>query len=207
MYWFVGYRRAARRRRADLVGHRGSLRDMTVILLRHGRSNSNTAHTLAGRTDGIDLDDKGRGRRRRWSSGLRGGRVRAIVRSPLLRCRRTVEPLAAALGLDPLIDEAWRSPRSTTAAGPVARSVTWSRALWRWCNSSQRGRLPLWRGPRTCSRARWRRCVNMIAGLRAARGRRVVGGMYPRRRDQGCGGRRAGHYLDSFQRITAARAR
>ena len=33
---------------------------MTVILLRHGRSTSNTAHTLAGRTDGIDLDDKGR---------------------------------------------------------------------------------------------------------------------------------------------------
>ena len=34
--------------------------DMTVILLRHGRSTSNTAHTLAGRTEGVDLDDKGR---------------------------------------------------------------------------------------------------------------------------------------------------
>jgi len=33
---------------------------MTVILLRHGRSTSNTAHTLAGRSDGVDLDDKGR---------------------------------------------------------------------------------------------------------------------------------------------------
>ncbi len=32
---------------------------MTVILLRHGRSTSNTAHTLAGRSDGVDLDDKG----------------------------------------------------------------------------------------------------------------------------------------------------
>ena len=35
---------------------------MTVILLRHGRSTSNTAHTLAGRTEGVDLDDKGQSR-------------------------------------------------------------------------------------------------------------------------------------------------
>ncbi|MGH3578453.1 MAG: histidine phosphatase family protein, partial [Mycobacterium sp.] len=33
---------------------------MTVILLRHGRSTSNTAHILAGRSEGVDLDDKGR---------------------------------------------------------------------------------------------------------------------------------------------------
>ena len=31
--------------------------------------------------------------------------IRAIVRSPLLRCRRTVDPLAAALGLEPIVDE------------------------------------------------------------------------------------------------------
>ena len=33
---------------------------MTVLLLRHGRSTSNTAHTLAGRSPGVDLDDRGR---------------------------------------------------------------------------------------------------------------------------------------------------
>ena len=32
---------------------------MTVILLRHGRSVSNTAHTLAGRSEGVELDEKG----------------------------------------------------------------------------------------------------------------------------------------------------
>ena len=32
---------------------------MTVILLRHGRSTSNTAHTLAGRSEGVDLDALG----------------------------------------------------------------------------------------------------------------------------------------------------
>jgi probable phosphomutase (TIGR03848 family) len=78
---------------------------MTVILLRHGRSTSNTAHTLAGRTEGVDLDDKGREQAQALVERLAGMPIRAIVRSPLLRCRRTVEPLAAALGLDPVVDE------------------------------------------------------------------------------------------------------
>jgi probable phosphomutase (TIGR03848 family) len=78
---------------------------MTVILLRHGRSTSNTKHTLAGRTDGVDLDDKGREQAQKLVERLAGLPIRAIVRSPLLRCRRTVEPLAAALGLDPVVDE------------------------------------------------------------------------------------------------------
>ena len=78
---------------------------MTVILLRHGRSTSNTAHTLAGRTDGVDLDDKGSEQAQALVERLAGLPIRAIVRSPLLRCRRTVEPLAAALGLDPVVDE------------------------------------------------------------------------------------------------------
>jgi probable phosphomutase (TIGR03848 family) len=78
---------------------------MTVILLRHGRSTSNTAHTLAGRSDGIDLDDKGSEQAQAVVQRLAGLPIRAIVRSPLLRCRRTVDPLAAALGLDPVVDE------------------------------------------------------------------------------------------------------
>jgi len=78
---------------------------MTVILLRHGRSTSNTAHTLAGRTEGVDLDEKGREQAQAIVERLTGLPIRAIVRSPLLRCRRTVEPLAAALGLDPVVDE------------------------------------------------------------------------------------------------------
>jgi probable phosphomutase (TIGR03848 family) len=78
---------------------------MTVILLRHGRSTSNTAHTLAGRSEGVDLDD--RGREQAEALVARAGKlpIRAIVRSPLLRCERTVEPLADALGLVPVVDE------------------------------------------------------------------------------------------------------
>lgn len=78
---------------------------MTVILLRHGRSTSNTAHTLAGRSEGVDLDDKGREQAAGLVDRVADLPIKALVRSPLLRCARTVEPLAAKLGLEPVIDE------------------------------------------------------------------------------------------------------
>ena len=78
---------------------------MTVILLRHGRSTSNAAHTLAGRSEGIDLDDKGREQAQAIVERIGSLPVKAIVRSPLLRCENTVAPLAAALGLEVLVDE------------------------------------------------------------------------------------------------------
>ena len=78
---------------------------MTVILLRHGRSVSNTAHTLAGRSEGVELDEKGLAQATELVDRLDGLPIKALVRSPLLRCRLTLEPLAAALGLEPLVDE------------------------------------------------------------------------------------------------------
>ncbi len=78
---------------------------MTVILLRHGRSTSNTAGTLAGRSEGVDLDDKGREQAAGLIDRIGDLPIRALVSSPLLRCRRTLEPLAEALCLEPLIDE------------------------------------------------------------------------------------------------------
>lgn len=78
---------------------------MTVILLRHGRSTSNTAHTLAGRSEGVELDEKGTGQAAALVERLEGLPIKALIRSPLLRCRMTLEPLAAALGLEPLVEE------------------------------------------------------------------------------------------------------
>jgi len=78
---------------------------MTVILLRHGRSASNTAGVLAGRSEGVDLDDKGREQAAGLIDRIGELPIRAVVCSPMLRCRRTVEPLAEALCLEPLIDE------------------------------------------------------------------------------------------------------
>jgi len=78
---------------------------MTVILLRHGRSTSNTAHVLAGRSEGVDLDDKGRQQAAELVDRTAELPIRAVVSSPLLRCRRTIEPLAEALGLEPVLDD------------------------------------------------------------------------------------------------------
>ncbi|MCV7225181.1 histidine phosphatase family protein [Mycolicibacterium komossense] len=78
---------------------------MTVILLRHGRSTSNTAHTLAGRSEGVDLDDKGREQAAALVERLGELPIKALVRSPLLRCRSTLEPLAQKLGLQPVIED------------------------------------------------------------------------------------------------------
>ncbi|WP_211266780.1 histidine phosphatase family protein, partial [Rhodococcoides corynebacterioides] len=77
---------------------------MTVILLRHGRSTSNTAGTLAGRSEGVELDEVGREQAEKIVARLDGIPVAAIVRSPLLRCEQTVAPLAAARGLDPVVE-------------------------------------------------------------------------------------------------------
>jgi probable phosphomutase (TIGR03848 family) len=78
---------------------------MTVILLRHGRSTSNTAHTLAGRSEGVDLDDRGREQALELVERIGELPIKALVRSPLLRCRSTLEPLAEKLGLDPVVDD------------------------------------------------------------------------------------------------------
>ncbi len=77
---------------------------MTVILLRHARSTSNTAGVLAGRS-GVDLDEKGREQATGLIDRIGDLPIRAVASSPMLRCQRTVEPLAEALCLEPLIDD------------------------------------------------------------------------------------------------------
>jgi len=78
---------------------------MTVILVRHGRAVYNTAHTLAGRTEGVELDEKGTAQAAELVDRVAGLPIKALVRSPLLRCRLTLEPLSAALGLEPVVDD------------------------------------------------------------------------------------------------------
>ncbi|MFC9360036.1 histidine phosphatase family protein [Rhodococcus sp. NPDC057014] len=77
---------------------------MTVVLLRHGRSTSNTAHTLAGRSPGVELDDRGREQAQAVVARLADVKIEEIVHSPLLRCEQTVEPLARARGLTPVVE-------------------------------------------------------------------------------------------------------
>ncbi|MEU7143772.1 histidine phosphatase family protein [Nocardia sp. NPDC046473] len=78
---------------------------MTVILLRHGVSTSNTAHTLAGRSTGVELTEHGNDQAKAVAERLAGLPIERIVHSPLLRCQRTVAPLAEKLGLEPVFDD------------------------------------------------------------------------------------------------------
>jgi len=79
---------------------------VTVLLVRHGRSTSNTAGTLAGRTPGVGLDEKGVEQAQELVQRLAGiAELTAIVRSPLQRCAETVEPLLAARGLLDVVDD------------------------------------------------------------------------------------------------------
>ncbi len=78
---------------------------MTVILLRHGVSTSNTARTLAGRGAGVDLTERGAEQARAVADRLAALPIEYIVHSPLLRCQRTVAPLAEKFGLEPRYDE------------------------------------------------------------------------------------------------------
>ncbi|MFP5022774.1 histidine phosphatase family protein [Pseudonocardia phyllosphaerae] len=77
----------------------------TLILLRHGRSTANTAGVLAGRTPGVELDERGREQAAKVVDRLADLPLASIVTSPLTRCRQTVAPLARARGLDPVVDD------------------------------------------------------------------------------------------------------
>jgi probable phosphomutase (TIGR03848 family) len=74
----------------------------TVLLLRHGRTTANASGGLAGRQP-VELDDAGRAQAVGVGARLRPLPLSAVVTSPLIRCRQTVElalPEAA-----PAVDE------------------------------------------------------------------------------------------------------
>ena len=62
----------------------------TVLLLRHGRTTANATGELAGRRP-VELDDTGRRQAERAGERLRALPLAAVVTSPLVRCRATVE--------------------------------------------------------------------------------------------------------------------
>ena len=61
----------------------------TVILVRHGRTHANVDGILAGRTAGVDLDDRGREQAAATAERLTSVPLVAVVSSPLDRCRQT----------------------------------------------------------------------------------------------------------------------
>jgi probable phosphomutase (TIGR03848 family) len=67
----------------------------TVLLVRHGRSTANTAGVLAGRTPGVNLDERGETQAVELAARLMPVHLDAVVSSPLERTRQTAERLVA----------------------------------------------------------------------------------------------------------------
>jgi 2,3-bisphosphoglycerate-dependent phosphoglycerate mutase len=60
-----------------------------LVLIRHGRSTANADGVLAGRSEGIGLDDVGRAQADALRAALDGVPVAGAYTSPLRRCRET----------------------------------------------------------------------------------------------------------------------
>lgn len=102
----------------------------TLILLRHGRSSANVAGVLAGRTPGVELDEKGREQADKVVGRLTGVPIAEIVCSPMLRCEQTVAPLAAERGLVPVTEPALAEVDYGTWTGGSLRTLS-KEPLWK----------------------------------------------------------------------------
>ena len=74
----------------------------TLLLLRHGRTTANADGGLAGRQP-VELDETGRGQAAAVGERLKGLPLAAVVTSPLIRCRQTLE--LALPGAEPVVEE------------------------------------------------------------------------------------------------------
>lgn len=67
----------------------------TVLLVRHGRTNANSTGILAGRSPGVELDEVGQAQAVAAAARIAKVPLRAVVTSPLRRCRQTAQALTA----------------------------------------------------------------------------------------------------------------
>ena len=73
------------------------------VLLRH--ASAGDRDHWAGDDEHRPLDEKGRRQAEKIAEALAAEDVRRVVSSPYVRCVQTVEPLAAALGLEVELDD------------------------------------------------------------------------------------------------------
>jgi probable phosphomutase (TIGR03848 family) len=78
----------------------------TVLLIRHGRTTANASGVLAGRTPGVQLDERGRAQAAALAARLAAVPLSAVVSSPLERTHQTADALLADRADTPLhLDE------------------------------------------------------------------------------------------------------
>ncbi|HEX5533416.1 MAG TPA: histidine phosphatase family protein [Actinomycetales bacterium] len=83
----------------------------TVLLVRHGRTTANASGVLAGRTEGVELDETGQTQAKGLADRLAALPVSVIATSPQTRCRQTADAIAGVGGTkkvprpDPVVDD------------------------------------------------------------------------------------------------------
>ncbi|MGD8753135.1 MAG: MSMEG_4193 family putative phosphomutase [Anaerolineales bacterium] len=71
----------------------------TILLIRHGENDYVEKGRLAGRLQGVHLNEKGRAQAEKLAELLAKAPVKAVYSSPLERTMETAEPIARALGM------------------------------------------------------------------------------------------------------------
>lgn len=74
-----------------------------VLLIRHGENDYVKKRKLAGRLPGVHLNQKGQAQAQAVAAWLKGAPIKAVYTSPMERALETAQPIAAALGLEPII--------------------------------------------------------------------------------------------------------
>lgn len=111
----------------------GLVLNATVLLLvRHGVTES-TGKRLYGRSPGVHLSEQGRAQADALAERLAGLAIRAVVSSPLERCRETAAPIARRLRLrvrtEPGLLETDVGSWTGRTFGQIRRSRQWRRIL------------------------------------------------------------------------------
>jgi len=99
----------------------------TLLLIRHARSTANAAGILAGWTEGVGLDDAGRGQAAALRERLLGTSLARVVSSPLQRCRETAEIVldGAPLVFDERLGETRYGDWTGRPLAELAREPLW----------------------------------------------------------------------------------
>lgn len=101
---------------------------LRVLLLRHGLTDANASGVIQGHRP-TPLNEVGRAQARRLAERLarHGPRPDRLVSSDLPRAAQTAEPVAAACGLEVVLDPAWRERSFGELEGRTAAE----RDIWR----------------------------------------------------------------------------
>jgi len=87
------------------MGQEQKVKNMNVIITRHGKTDWNKQHRTQGRTD-IPLNEQGLMQANALAQRLAGKHIDAIYTSPLLRAKQTAEAVAKVCGAKVFADDA-----------------------------------------------------------------------------------------------------